>query len=134
MKAIIKIAALLVCLAAVIDTGHAQNWFQLTLASVNAPAPRSNAASIYDSLNHRLVIFGGKSASGNLNDVWAFDLRNNSWSELTPTSGPAPAPRFTANGVYNSAAQQMIIWSGQGATFFNDVWAFDFNSKSWSQF
>jgi hypothetical protein len=134
MKAIIKVAALLVYLAAVMDTGQAQNWLQLTPASGNAPAPRSNAAAIYDSLNHRLVIFGGKSASGNLNDVWAFDLRNNNWSELTPASGPAPAPRFTANGVYNPAAQQMIIWSGQGAGFFNDVWAFDLNSKSWSQF
>lgn len=134
MKAIIKIAALLVCLAAVIDTGHAQNWLQLTPASGNMPAPRSNAAVIYDSLNHRLVIFGGKSASGNLNDVWAFDLRNNSWSELTITSGSAPAPRFTANGVYYPSAQQMIIWSGQGAAFFNDVWAFDLGTKSWSQF
>jgi hypothetical protein len=134
MKAIIKIAALLVCLAAVIDTGQAQNWLQLTPASGNKPAPRSNAAAIYDSSNHRLVIFGGKSASGNLNDIWTFDLGNNSWSELTPTSGPAPAPRFTANGVYNSAAQQMIIWSGQGATFFNDVWAFDLTARTWSQF
>ncbi|MGH7454930.1 MAG: Kelch repeat-containing protein, partial [bacterium] len=134
MKDIVKIAALLVCLAVLIDTGRAQNWLQLTPASGNAPAPRSNAAAIYDSLNHRMVIFGGKSASGNLNDVWAFDLRNNSWSELTPTSGSAPAPRFTANGVYNPATQQLIIWSGQGATFFNDVWAFDLCTKSWSQF
>ncbi|MCI0690675.1 T9SS type A sorting domain-containing protein [candidate division KSB1 bacterium] len=134
MKVVTKIAALLVCLAAVIDTGHAQNWLQLTPASGNAPAPRSNAAAIYDSLNHRLVIFGGKSASGNLNDVWAFDLRTNTWSELTPTSGPAPALRFTANGVYNPAVQQMIIWSGQGSGFFNDVWAFDLNAESWSQF
>jgi hypothetical protein len=134
MKVITKIAALLVCLVSVFDTGHAQNWLQLTPASGNAPAPRSNAAAIYDSLNHRLGVFGGKSASGNLNDVWAFDLRNNSWSELTPTSGSAPAPRFTANGVYNPAAQQMIIWSGQGSGFFNDVWAFDLNTESWSQF
>jgi hypothetical protein len=136
MKVVIKIAALLVCLAAVIDTSHAQNWLQLTPASGNAPAPRSNAAAIYDSLNHRMVIFGGRSASGNLNDVWAFDLRNNTWSELTPTSGPAPAPRFTANGVYNPANQQMIIWSGQGqgAVFFNDVWAYDLNTKTWTAF
>jgi hypothetical protein len=134
MKAIIKVAALLVYLAAVMDTGQPQNWLQLTPVSGNAPAPRSNAAAVYDSLNHRLVVFGGKSASGHLNDVWAFDLRNNSWSELTPTSGPAPAPRFTANGVYNPAAQQMIIWSGQGAGFFNEVWAFDLNTESWSPF
>jgi hypothetical protein len=134
MKVVFKIAALFVCLAALIDTGQAQNWLQLTPASGNAPAPRSNAAAIYDSLNHRMVIFGGKSASGNLNDVWAFDLQNNGWTELTPASGSSPAPRFTANGVYNPAAQQMIIWSGQGSSFFNDVWAFDLIARTWTQF
>jgi hypothetical protein len=130
MKSVIKIACLLVCSAAVIDTAPAQNWLPLTPASGNAPAPRSNMAAVYDSLNHRLIIFGGRAASGDLNDVWAFNLGNNSWSDLTPTSGAAPAPRFTANGIYNSAQQQMIIWSGQGAGFFNDVWAFDLNAKS----
>ncbi len=121
MKELLKTFTVVAGLVAATATSIAQSWLQLTPASGNAPGPRSNAAAIYDSLNHRLVIFGGKSASGNLNGVWAFDLRNNSWSELTPASGSAPAPRFTANGIYKPAAQQMIIWSGQGSTFFNDV-------------
>ena len=134
MKKLTKMLALLFCLILVVETSRAQNWVQIIPTSGNAPAPRSNAAAIYDSLNHRLVIFSGKSAAGSLNDVWALDLKSNSWSDLTPSSGAAPAPRFTANGVYNLAQQQMIIWSGQGASFFNDVWAFDLNAKAWTPF
>lgn len=134
MKTCIKLIVTFCGLAGVAEMSRAQNWVQLTPASGNAPAPRVNAAAIYDSLNHRLVIFAGKTAAGDVNDVWAFDLRNNAWSNLTPISGAIPAPRFTANGVYNLAKQQMLIWSGQGSSFFNDVWAFDLNAKSWSPF
>jgi hypothetical protein len=134
MNAFVKNISAIAVLVTFATTSRAQNWVELTPASGNAPAPRVNAAAVYDSLNHRLVIFGGKAATGDLNDVWAFDLRNNSWSNLTPSSGTMPAPRFTANGVYNFAKQQMIMWSGQGSAFFNDVWAFDLNAQSWSQF
>jgi len=134
MKTLAKAISAVAVLFIFATSGRAQNWVQLTPASGNAPAPRVNAAAIYDSLNQRLVIAGGRSAAGDRNDVWAFDLRNNTWANLTPASGSMPAPRFTANGVYNLAKQQMLIWSGQGAALFNDVWAFDLNAKSWSPF
>lgn len=134
MNARMRIFVALWCLAGVIGTSRAQNWVQLTPTTGDIPAPRANAAAIYDSSNHRLLIFGGRAATGNLNDVWGFDLTNNSWSNLTPGSGAMPEPRFTANGVYNFSRQQMIIWSGQGSSFFNDVWAFELNTGSWSQF
>jgi len=134
MKVFVKIISAIVVLFVFAATSRAQNWVQLMPATGAAPAPRTNPAAIYDSLNHRLVITGGRSASGDLNDVWAFDLRNNTWSNLTPASGSAPPPRYTANGAYNLSKQQMIIWSGQGSAFFNDVWAFDLNAKTWTQF
>ena len=134
MKTCIRIVVTFCCVTSIAEMSRAQNWIQLTPVSGNAPAPRVNAAAIYDSLNHQFVVFGGKTATENLNDVWAFDLRNNWWSNLTPASGSKPAPRFTANGVYNLSKQQMIIWSGQGAAFFNDVWAFDLNAKTWAPF
>jgi hypothetical protein len=81
-----------------------------------------------------MIIFGGRTASGDRNEVWAFDLNTTTWLELTPANGAAPAPRFTANGIYDPVDHEMIIWSGQGADFFNDVWAFDLTTNTWSQF
>lgn len=122
------------CLAMLSTPVIAQNWLKLTPAGGESPTPRRNAAAIYDSLNHRMIIFGGRTNAGDRNEVWAFDLSSNTWDELTPTAGDAPAPRFTANGIYDAANHQMIIWSGQGASFLNDVWAFDLTSNAWSQF
>ncbi len=122
------------CLAMLSAPVIAQNWFKLTPAGGEAPAPRRNAAAVYDSLDHRMIVFGGRSAAGDHNDVWAFHFSANTWNELTPAAGLAPAPRFTANGIYDAAEHQMIIWSGQGVSFFNDVWAFDLASNTWSQF
>ena len=48
-----------------------------------------------------MVIFGGQGQTGPLNDVWAFDLDTHTWTDLTPTSGSAPAPRFTPASVYD---------------------------------
>jgi hypothetical protein len=80
------ISVALCCLAGIVEISQAQNWVQLTPATGDAPAPRVNAAAIYDSLNHRLIVFGGKATTGNLNDVWAFDLANNSWSNYARTA------------------------------------------------
>src|SRR5690554_4049701 len=110
-------AAFLLALALAVlpDVCRAQQWVNLTPADGPAPAPRAHAAAIYDADGHRLVLFGGRTASESLNDVWALDLATHQWTELTPATGPAPAPRFTPGSVYDADAHRMIIWSGQGA-------------------
>lgn len=116
------------------DMGQAQEWLEITPSTGGSPAPRRNAAAIYDPQAQRMILFAGKGAAGDFNDVWQFDLDAELWSEITPASGPAPAPRFTPNAVYDPVGQQMIIWSGQGASFYNDVWAFDLATGTWAEY
>jgi hypothetical protein len=126
---ILIFALILLC-----EYSFAQTWQEITPTGGNTPDARRNSAAIYDPVSHRMILFAGKAASGDQNDVWVFDLNTNLWSDITPASGPAPAPRFTPNAVYNPENQQMIIWSGQGVSFYNDVWAFDLTNESWSEF
>ena len=113
---------------------QAQTWVNLTPASGSAPAARRNASAILDSAHNRMVIFGGFSSTY-LNDIWAFDLSSNTWTNLTPASGSMPAPRLTPASIYDANAHRMVTWSGQGqGTFFNDVWAFDLDTNTWSPF
>jgi len=115
---------------------HGQEWVQITPADGGAPLHRSRAAAIYDPRGHRMVVFGGTSPLGKLNDVWALDLQTNRWIELTPpTDGPTPEPRLTPSTVYDPQGHRMVMWSGQGkeGVFFNDIWAFDLAAHTWTE-
>jgi hypothetical protein len=109
----------------------AQGWTKL--ATTNDPPARRNSAAIYTPTDNRIIIFGGASSSGNLNDLWSLNLTTRMWEQIIPSSSNSPAPRFTHNAVFDSAKNRMIVWSGQGNGLYNDVWAFDFSSRTWQQ-
>ncbi|MBK8551241.1 MAG: T9SS type A sorting domain-containing protein [Ignavibacteria bacterium] len=110
---------------------YAQSWVQLP--TIGTPPERANASSIYLQSENRMIVFGGRNSTGNLNDVWSLNLSTNEWNNITPASGSMPSVRFTANAVYDSLLNRMIIWSGQGSALYNDVWAFNFNNNSWQE-
>jgi hypothetical protein len=59
--------------------------FELEAAKTEGPKPpaRTQAGLLYDAKSHRLVVFGGKLASGALaSDLWAYDLRQEQWRKL----------------------------------------------------
>ena len=122
---------LLVLLTAVAVS--AQQWTQLAPTGAG-PIPRNNATLTYDPVAHRLVVFGGDSSDGDLNDLWALDLNTMAWTELAP-AGPIPQARSTHNAVYDPSTHSMLIWSGRLASlFYNDVWALDLATDTWSLF
>ncbi len=70
-------------------------WIQVAPAGAS-PSERYSAATIYDPVRNRVLVFGGNTASGVSNDLWALDLSATpAWTQLTP-AGPAPATRFGA--------------------------------------
>lgn len=129
-------AALLLAIAAaappLAGRASAQTWERLDLSGSPGPLPRRNASAVFDAPRRRIVIFGGATASGDTNDVWAFQLDSASWTDLTPPAGPRPAPRFAHTAVIDPATGRMIVWSGQGTQFFDDAWSFDPASPGWT--
>lgn len=103
------------------------------VAQNDSPPVRANHSLIYDAKQDRLIVFGGSGNGGVLNDVWAFSLTDRTWAELTPREGSAPAPRLTPTAVYDAKKHRMVIYSGQGAGFFNDTWAFDLAVNQWAE-
>jgi hypothetical protein len=129
-------AACAALLAAVLASGAASAqpaWREILPAGGISPPGRTNAAAIHDPVARALVVFGGNGATGARNDVWALSLDTDAWTELTPASGPAPAPRFTPNAIYDPVRHVMIVWAGQGTGFFNDVWEFDLAAPAWRE-
>ena len=114
----------------------AQRWDEITPTTGPAPSPRRNAAAVYDPIDHQLILFGGRSSSGDQGDLWRFDLSAHEWERLD-VAAPGPVPRFTHNAVYDVQARRMVVWSGRkidadGQELFSDVWAFDIEAAEWA--
>jgi len=127
--------SLLVFVAATLSSPRlvGQTWEKITPASTVTPSPRYNATVVVDDIGRNLLVFGGRGDSGNLNELWSFNLDSRLWSNITPTATNQPAKRFAHNAVFDPQSRTMLIWSGQGAGFYNDLWAFDVDAGSWRE-
>lgn len=108
-------------------------WQQL--ATTGSIPHLKNTSAIYDPLGNRLILFGGRTATGITNLMYSLNLSDNSWSLITPASGPVPSARYTANAYYDMNTNSMIIWSGQGnaGALYNDVWVFSLSTNLWNR-
>jgi hypothetical protein len=101
------------------------------LETPTAPPARGDHALVYDAVGDRVLLFGGRGET-DYNDVWSLNVASGEWVELSAT-GTLPAPRFTPNGFFDPSSGRLIAGFGQGNSFFNDVWAFDPVSLTWTQ-
>lgn len=92
-----------------------------------APAPRREHASVYDAVNDRLIVFGGRDGSRCFNDTWLLTNASgvageSSWIRLN-TSGVAPQ-RYAMLAGYNSMKNVLVIFGGADQDNFlrMDLW------------
>jgi len=88
-------------------------WKQLTPGGA-APAAREMHTAVYDSWNHRMIVYGGVAQGGaSLGDVWSLSLGagKEAWTQLSP-GGTAPAPRNSHTAVFDAPNQRMIAYGG----------------------
>lgn len=99
------------------------------------PPPRYRNSIVYDSLRDRIIIFGGYSNTGPMNDAWALTLTGvPTWSELIAPD-PLPAARYSHAAIYDPVGDRMVIFGGaliNGQA--DDVWVLSLpGAPSWSQ-
>lgn len=88
----------------------------------NVPAPRMNAAMVWDNLDQQILLYGGLSASNHyLGDLWSYSPGAKSWTALA-CSGNAPGPR-ASNAVWNGSA--MLLLGGMNKNgLLADFWSY----------
>jgi hypothetical protein len=126
------------------------------------PSARCWASAVYDSLDDRLVLFGGATVITDnavlpaqpLGDVWALpldqppvkarssnergspDARSGAppgWIQLSP-AGAAPSARAGAQAIYDTARRRMVVHGGLGSAVLGDVWALSLDaSPTWAE-
>ncbi|HVU66669.1 MAG TPA: kelch repeat-containing protein, partial [Ktedonobacteraceae bacterium] len=99
--------------------------------SGSSPAPRMNAAMVWDSADQEVLLYGGVgSASSYLGDLWSFSPASNTWKALACT-GNGPGARGEAGVAWNGS--QMLLLGGLGSSgSLADFWAYTPGS-GWSQ-
>lgn len=98
---------------------------------VDGPAAREDHTWTVDADGEMAYLFGGRDGATVFDDTWAFDLREDIWTQLSPAATP-PA-RFGHEAVWVDDVG-LVIFSGQsGPNFFNDLWAYDPATNAWTQ-
>lgn len=119
----------LLALASVVAGAQALEFQVLTTAGPR-PSGRFDGTIVYDPPGKQILLFGGSDDSGNQNDLWAYSIERNEWRDLSPM-GAKPAPRFGQTLNYDPVRRRAILFGGEGAGFFSDVWAYDIARNEW---
>lgn len=105
-------------------------WHQLTNLTT-APSARDRFGLAYDPALNETVLFGGYnpgSASVIFGDTWAF--RNGAWTQLAPSSAPAPRSGFVLT--YDPSLHGILLFGGEDfSVHYGDTWLF--NGSGWHQ-
>lgn len=106
-------------------------WTQLH-PSGPSPAAREDHTWTITPDGATAYLFAGHDGGTVYDDLWAYDLAADSWSQIVD-AGEGPAARFGHNAVW-APGIGLVIFAGQGPdTFFNDLWTYDPSANTWRQ-
>lgn len=114
-----------------------QEWRQVE--SLNTPPPRCSHQAVC--FKDKLYIFGGEYATldqfHHYSDMWALDLKTNTWSEVVRPRGKVEWPSARSG-------HRMVLWRGSIILFggfyealrevrwYNDMYIFSFQDERWT--
>jgi hypothetical protein len=113
------------------------NWRQM--APEESPLPQYGHHMIYDSLNRKVVMYGGHwsyagtSQHGYSDGVWTYDYPSDTWTKIDPaTSLPS---RYWHTLAYDEDRGKMVVFGGSGArdAILDDTWLYDLSTNTWER-
>jgi len=107
------------------------------MSPILAPSVRFGHGFTYDSESDRVIMFSGFNQSDtqgkhiNHQETWEYDYNQNLWTNLNPSS--MPAPRCYGTMVYDEESDRTILFGGilNGNILTADTWAYDYNTNTW---
>ena len=120
------------------DTGHvfsSGNWESLP----TIPGAIESTAMAYSPDNLKIVMYGGRSASGTLvNQLWVYDITSATWTQKTNWNcAPCPTARAVHSIAYDNNKNKFIIFGGYhvgGHSFeTNETWTYDLATNTWTK-
>lgn len=104
-----------------------ESWTQLTPSGA-PPQPRWHHAAIYDAGAHRMVVMGGESIVGLVNDTWTLSLDESpKWTQL-PATGSLPDARYRHAVVHDPRRNSMVVVAGKQSELSCRAWELSLDS------
>ncbi|TYJ20384.1 hypothetical protein E1A91_A09G260800v1 [Gossypium mustelinum] len=119
------------------SSGNSENWMVLSVAG-EKPVPRFNHAAAV--LGNRMIVVGGESGNGLLDDVQVLNFDNFSWTTassklyLSPNSFPLKIPSCKGHCLVSWGKKALLVGgrTDPGNDRVSAVWAFDTETECWS--
>lgn len=110
-----------------------QRWRETTPTG-DKPTARYGSCVGYDSERDRLYISHGFASSGRFDDTWAFDLKAQRWSDVSPT-GVRPIERCLHQCAFDPESRSLLLYGGQSnvTPILGDLWRYDSSAKIWME-
>ena len=86
---------------------------------------------VYDSLNDKVILFGGDANDIDFGDTWMFDPELNNWTPHFPPTSPTARDSHTM--VYDPTHGKVILFGGYNRSRLNDTWTYDYLTNEWSE-
>jgi hypothetical protein len=87
-------------------------WTQLIPTST-PPSARTWSGVVYDAARDAMVVFGGNSGAGYLNDVWELSLGDTpTWTRRGSEGSPPPVGSQPYNVVHDTVHSRMVVFGG----------------------
>ncbi len=97
-----------------------------SLASTLRPPARAEHALAADFARGRVVLFGGRNATGELGDTWEYGFYDGGWRQVTTSL--APQARSGHAMTYDLYRARVVLSGGSNQSqLFGDVWEYDGN-------
>lgn len=113
--------------------GAAPEWTQL--AHVGSPSPRVTHVAVFDHRRARMIVSGGWSLQGPMNDAWALDTSISRWDRLVPLANPSPAVWREVTSLSSTFARgRLYVLMGGFNGVEGQTWILDFApNPRWSR-
>jgi N-acetylneuraminic acid mutarotase len=107
-------------------------WMEMT--PENSPPRMYGCELVYDSLNQKVLLWGGNIRDGGmLDEFWCYDYQINTWTRLE--TNPKPRERFWFQMTFDQDIGKVVIFGGSpgGDAKLGDTWLYDYTRNEWTQ-
>jgi N-acetylneuraminic acid mutarotase len=100
----------------------------------NSPPRCYGCRLVYDSVNEKLLLWGGNipSTTGKLDDWWSYDYPSNTWTRIETEE--APAGRYWQQMAFDPGVGKVLMFGGShSGGSYGDTWLYDYALNEWTE-